>query len=85
MNFETWLEENDQLIDWNLFSLPWDSMQLKHNPFRQEQIEAILHSSGVLHKESPIVLDLGCGPGILGRHILNKRPKAQYFGIDGDF
>ena len=59
-------------------------MQLKHNPFRQEQIDAILSSSGVRENESPIVLDLGCGPGILGRLLTNERPLAQYVGIDGD-
>jgi SAM-dependent methyltransferase len=59
-------------------------MQLKHNPFRQEQIEAILRSSRVLEKQSPIVLDLGCGPGILGRLLTQQRPLAQYIGADGD-
>ncbi len=59
-------------------------MQVKHNPFRQEQIEAILQSSGFLAKESPVVLDLGCGPGILGKLLANEKPLAQYFGIDGD-
>lgn len=84
MTLDRWIEENEQLVDWNLFSAPWDAMQLKHNPFRQEQIEAILTSSGILEKESPIVLDLGCGPGILGKRLFGQRPLAEYFGADGD-
>jgi len=84
MNFDVWLKKNEALIDWNLFSLPWDMMQLKYNPFRQEQIEAILHSSGVLDLESPVVLDLGCGPGILGKRIAIERPMLQYSGVDVD-
>jgi SAM-dependent methyltransferase len=84
MKFDRWLKENETFVDWNLFSSPWDAMQLKHNPFRQEQIEAILSSAGILEKESPIVLDLGCGPGILGKHLIQQRPLVRYFGVDGD-
>src|SRR5271157_1179371 len=82
MKFDRWPKENKMLVDWNLFSAPWDAMQLKHNPFRQEQIEAILTSSGILEKESPIVLDLGCGPGILGRQFIHQKPLTRYFGAD---
>jgi len=71
MDFEAWLKKNEPLIDWSLF-------------FRQEQIEAIVHSSRVLQKESPVVLDLGCGPGILGKLLTDQKPTTQYFGVDGD-
>ena len=84
MTLDRWLNENDTRVDWSLFSLPWDAMQLKHNPFRQEQIEAMLSSSRVFEKESPIVLDLGCGPGIIGRLLIHEKPLAQYYGVDGD-
>jgi SAM-dependent methyltransferase len=84
VSFERWLKKNESLIDWRLFSSPWDAMQLKHNPFRQEQIDAILSSSGVRENESPMVLDLGCGPGTLGKLLTDEMPLAQYVGIDGD-
>jgi SAM-dependent methyltransferase len=84
MKLELWLLENESLVDWNIFSSPWDAMQLKHNPFRKEQIEVIINSSGILENESPIVLDLGCGPGILGKLLINENPKTQYYGADGD-
>ena len=84
MKFDRWLEENETLFDWNLFSAPWDAMQLKHNPFREEQIEAILRSSGILKRDTATVLDLGCGPGILGRMLTRERPLVRYFGADGD-
>ena len=84
MTLDRWLNENDTRVDWSLFSLPWDAMQLKHNPFRQEQIEAMLSSSRVFEKESPILLDLGCGPGIIGRLLIHEKPLAQYYGVDGD-
>ena len=72
-----WLQINDSLIDWQMFVEPWDSMQLRHNPFRNEQIAAIIKSAGIEHVESPEVLDLGCGPGVLGRHILKLKPGAK--------
>jgi SAM-dependent methyltransferase len=84
LTLDSWLSENDARVDWSLFSLPWDSMQLRHNPFREEQIEAILRSARVFEKESPIVLDLGCGPGVLGRLLMREKPMAQYYGLDGD-
>jgi SAM-dependent methyltransferase len=84
MNFDAWLKENESAIDWILFAAPWDAMQLKHNPFREEQIEAILQGSGALEMQAPVVLDLGCGPGILGKLLIKHRPIAHYLGIDGD-
>jgi trans-aconitate methyltransferase len=84
MTLDGWLKENDTRVDWSQFSLPWDAMQLKHNPFRREQIEAVLSSSRVFERKSPVVLDLGCGQGVLGKLIVRQNPSAQYFGIDGD-
>ena len=84
MELEQWLRENDRFVDWSLFASPWDQMQRKHNPFRDVQIDAILHSSGVLQSETAVVLDLGCGPGILGKTLLARRADAQYYGADGD-
>jgi SAM-dependent methyltransferase len=84
VRFDRWLNKNTTLIDWGLFSLPWDTMQLKQNPFRQEQIAAILKASGILEIDSPVVLDLGCGPGVLGRLAICEKPRVQYVGIDGD-
>ena len=84
MNFDSWLTQNESIIDWSVFSSPWDAMQLRHNPFREEQIDVILKASGALEKQSPIVLDLGCGPGILGKYLSQHRPQAQYVGVDGD-
>jgi SAM-dependent methyltransferase len=84
MKLDTWLRENEAVVDWSLFSSPWDEMQLKHNPFREEQIEAVLRCSGALEIRPPVVLDLGCGPGILGKLLLVQQPNAHYFGVDGD-
>ena len=84
MSLDEWIEANDQRVDWSLFGEPWDSMQLKHNPFRRDQIDAILSVSDTFEKEDLSVLDLGCGPGILGRLILQKKPNAHYVGADGD-
>jgi SAM-dependent methyltransferase len=84
MKFDAWLRENESVVDWSPFSSPWDAMQLKHNPFREEQIEAILRCSGALEMQSPKVLDLGCGPGTLGKLLIKQRPHAHYVGVDGD-
>jgi len=83
-NLLSWLQMYDKLVDWQLFSDPWDQMQRKHNPFRDEQIEAILSGVGIAEVEIHTVLDLGCGPGILGRRIHSKRPHIEYYGVDGD-
>ena len=84
MKLEDWLRQNENSVDWNVFSTPWDAMQLKHNPFRNEQIQAILDASEILNKNTPKVLDIGCGPGILGRKMLEAKPSTRYVGIDGD-
>ena len=80
----SWLNENNYLIDWQVFAEPWDAMQLRHNPFREEQIGTIAYLSAVSGVPSPCILDLGCGPGILGRRLLVSMPEAQYYGVDGD-
>jgi SAM-dependent methyltransferase len=84
MKFNAWLIKNEPVVDWSPFSSAWDAMQLKHNPFREEQIKAIMRNSGVLEMQSPLVLDLGCGPGILGKLLIKQRPDAHYLGVDGD-
>jgi SAM-dependent methyltransferase len=84
MDFITWLKENDSLIDWQLFDDPWDAMQRRHNQFRDDQIDFILRASGLLEIQAARILDLGCGPGILGRRALLNRANAEYFGVDGD-
>jgi len=84
MNLNEWLEANDSHVDWSPFGEAWDSMQLRHNPYRNEQIQSLLSASGVLHMEQPSVLDLGCGPGILGKLILKHRPNTHYVGADSD-
>ena len=84
MNLQEWIEKNRGVVDWSLFDEPWDAMQLTHNPFRTEQIDAILAASRLLQKRTGTVLDLGCGPGVLGRQILNQRPHLHYIGADGD-
>jgi SAM-dependent methyltransferase len=84
MELLTWLQENDSRVDWQIFAGPWAAMQRKHNPFRDDQINSILDASAVLDVPRPNILDLGCGPGILGSRILGLKPDAQYYGVDGD-
>jgi SAM-dependent methyltransferase len=84
MDLEKWLQENEQLVDWQYFAAPWDEMQRRYNPFRQDQLDNILFASGILHRDAPSVLDLGCGPGTIGRLIVSECPGARYFGSDGD-
>lgn len=84
MNLNEWLEANDSHVDWSVFEEPWDLMQLRHNPFRNEQIQSLVSASGVLQMKQAAVLDLGCGPGILGRLILKQRPTTHYVGADSD-
>lgn len=41
---ESWLQENEDYVDWKLFESPWDHMQLRHNRFREKQIQAIVNA-----------------------------------------
>jgi SAM-dependent methyltransferase len=84
IHFIPWLQENKSRIDWQIFAEPWDAMQRKHNPFPDDQVDTILRASSVLDLPTPQILDLGCGPGILGKHLIRIRPQTQYFGADGD-
>jgi SAM-dependent methyltransferase len=84
MDLERWLRQNEQLVDWQHFAAPWDEMQLRYNPFRQDQLDNILYASGILQRDAPSVLDLGCGPGTIGRLVARECPGARYVGSDGD-
>lgn len=84
INLLSWLKQNDHNLDWQLFADPWDQMQRKHNPFRDEQIDSILKAARISDEEVHAVLDLGCGPGILGRRIHSLRASITYLGADGD-
>lgn len=84
MDLQSWLRQNDDVVDWTYFSSLWDEMQLRHNPFRDTQADTLLYSAGIMEKDTPHVLDLGCGPGGLARRITKLKPNAMYCGIDTD-
>jgi SAM-dependent methyltransferase len=84
MELESWLLQNEDQIDWQYFASPWDEMQRRHNPFRDEQLENMLYASDLLQHQAPSVLDLGCGPGAIGSMLSRLHPLAKYHGSDGD-
>jgi trans-aconitate methyltransferase len=84
MKLESWIRANKNFIDWKYFASQWDAMQQRHNPFRKDQIETIAALAGILGVESKTILDLGCGPGTLGKRILEHRPDTRYYGMDAD-
>jgi SAM-dependent methyltransferase len=79
-----WLQQNSPSVDWQIFAEPWDEMQLRHNPYRTEQIQQVISHSALDASDALTVLDLGCGPGGLGRCIRKDHPQAAYYAADGD-
>jgi SAM-dependent methyltransferase len=62
----------------------WDLQQELHIPDREERFAAIAEVVAAGCGDSPIVIDLGAGPGSLSARILERIPGAQVLAIDAD-
>ena len=51
-------------------------------PLAQEQIEVMLKVASAWQPNPEMVLDLGCGDGILGRAVLERAPDAHVVFVD---
>jgi len=63
----------------------WDDQQRTYIADREERFEIITDVVDVVaDRPDPLVIDLGCGPGSLGVRLLDRLPKAEVVGVDGD-
>ena len=62
----------------------WDQQQTAYLPHRLEQFDVVAHLVATAAGPGPRVLDLGCGPGTLGRVVHRHLPKARVTGVDHD-
>jgi trans-aconitate methyltransferase len=62
----------------------WDRQQTAYLPHREEQFDAVAGLVAAVAGPRPRVLDLGCGPGSLGRAVHERIPEAHVTGIDQD-
>ncbi len=61
----------------------WDRQQAIYLPYRREQFDVVARLVAATGP-GPRVLDLGCGPGSLGRAVHERVPHAHVTGIDHD-
>lgn len=62
----------------------WDRQQTTYLPHRQEQFQVVADLVAAAGGPRPRVLDLGCGPGSLGRAVHERVPHARVTGVDAD-
>lgn len=62
----------------------WEAMLDAYNPTRRERFDMMIEMAGLKPDGAPRVLDLGCGPGSVGFHLLGRIPHAHVTGVDFD-
>lgn len=64
----------------------WERQQLRHLPDREERFTALIDAVEEMAGEaaSPLVLDLGCGPGSLSLRLIRRIPSATVIALDLD-
>jgi SAM-dependent methyltransferase len=69
-----------------VWSERWDAQQSRYAPVRTERdrIVAALVQEAIDGIGAPTVVDIGCGPGSLARHLAATLPAVDVVGIDAD-
>lgn len=62
----------------------WDTQQERYVTDRDQRFAVITAAVEAVAGPSPLVLDLGCGPGSLGMRLLSALPDARIVGVDAD-
>lgn len=64
----------------------WDAQQERYVPDREERFAVLCDvvDATLADVPSPVVLDLGCGPGSLAARLRKRLPHATIVGIDSD-
>jgi SAM-dependent methyltransferase len=69
---------------WGAWLERWEAQQTRHIPLREERFAVIGDAVEQFAGGSPLILDLGCGPGSLSRRLLDRLPAARAVGVDAD-
>lgn len=63
----------------------WDRQQEYYMPDREERFDAVIDIvEEVVGQRSPLVVDLGIGPGSLAHRLVDRIPSATVVGVDAD-
>lgn len=70
--------------DWRdmSFAAEWTRKPLRGNPTREEQLQILLALLKGTYRAGEVILDLGCGSGIVEEMIFSEVPGARVVGID---
>lgn len=62
----------------------WERQQERYIARRDERFDIIIEAVRLQCGEAPVVIDLACGPGSLGRRLRAALPQAAVWGVDVD-
>ncbi len=62
----------------------WERQQEVYVYEREARFDAVADAVSMAGTASPAILDLGCGPGSLGSHLLARWPGGRAVGVDRD-
>ncbi|TQL69090.1 methyltransferase family protein [Nocardioides albertanoniae] len=63
----------------------WDRQQEYYIPDREQRFDVVVDVvADVVHRDDPLVIDLGIGPGSLAHRLLDRIPGASIVGVDAD-
>jgi trans-aconitate methyltransferase len=71
-------------LDWQDWLRRWDIQQSGYLPHREARFQAMLDVLEVLMPADFVALDLACGPGAIGKRLLERFPKAHCVAVDID-
>ncbi len=67
---------------WHEWHRRWEAMQNTYIPERLSRFDLMIETTIQETNAKLNVLDLGCGPGSLGMHVLARRPNAALIAVD---
>ena len=70
-------------VDWTAWLRRWDAQQEGYLSDREERFTVIVEAVATMG-DSPLVLDMGCGPGSLSARVLSRLPASRVVAVDAD-
>jgi len=78
------MTQSPENFDWPAWVARWERMQARYLVERRQRFETIARLIAAAQGTSPLILDLGCGPGSLMAALLEAIPGARIVGLDMD-
>ena len=79
-----WLAAGVETRDWAALDARWQTMLRRYNPVFDDQLNALLARLADEPGDPLRVLDLGAGPGVLGRRLLQSDKRFHVIHLDAD-